>query len=201
MKTTLVLAEVALVFVLVGIWISSEAVRASKNLAVLFFYSFPSEFLVGLVPHEPVLLYFGTYHPAWVVALVAGVGTVLAEATNYRFFSLFYGTNAVRAAMDQKMVRRTVDLFSRRPFTAILVAGFTPVPFFPIRFLVVMADYPLSRYLLGVFVSRAPRFWILAAMGGLVHIPAGALLILFGVMMAVVNIPASGGLALPDAVS
>lgn len=176
--------------VLLVIWISSPTVRSSKNLAVLFLYSFPSEFLVGLVPHEPVLLYFGTYHPAWIVALVAGVSTVMAEAMNYRFFSLFYGTTAARGALDRKMVRKVVELFSRTPFAAILVAGFTPLPFFPIRFLVVMADYPIQRYLVGVFVSRVPRFWILAALGGLVHIPAGALLLLFAAMMAVVNIPA-----------
>ena len=29
---------------------------------VLFLYCFPSEFLVGLLPHEPVLIYFGAFH-------------------------------------------------------------------------------------------------------------------------------------------
>ena len=170
-------------------WLSSESVRASKHLAVLFFYSFPSEFLVGLIPHEPALIFFGTFHPAWVVALVAGVGTVLAEGMNYRLFSHFYGTRALTAASSHKAVRRMVELFRRGPFVAILFAGFTPVPFFPVRFIVVMAHYPLSRYLMGVFLSRTPRFYLLALLGGFVDIPTTALGLLFLVMLLAVNVP------------
>jgi len=185
----LVAAEAILVFALLLVWLSSESVRASKHLAVLFFYSFPSEFLVGLIPHEPALIYFGTFHPAWVVAVVAGVGTVLAEGMNYRLFSHFYDTSALRAASDHKAVRKMVEMFHRKPFAAILFAGFTPVPFFPVRFIVVMARYPVSRYLWGVFLSRTPRFYLLAALGGFVAIPTTALGLLFLAMLLAVNLP------------
>ncbi|HSW29553.1 MAG TPA: VTT domain-containing protein [Longimicrobiales bacterium] len=177
-------------FALLAIWLFSDQARTSTRLLVLFLYSFPSEFLVGLVPHEPVLIYFGSHHAAWVVALVAGVGTVLAEAANYRFFSLLYEVPSIHRMSEHRVVAWLVGLFARRPFTAIVVAGFTPVPFFPIRLLVVMTKYPLRTYLLGVFVSRTPRFWLLATLGAMVAVPTGALMLLFGAMLATVNLPA-----------
>jgi ribonucleoside-triphosphate reductase len=68
------------------------------------------------------------------------------------------------------------------PFLALWIAGFTPVPFYPFRFLVVLARYPLWKYALAVATSRAPRFYLLALAGKLMKIP-GYALILFGAAM------------------
>ena len=171
-------------------WVLSPIIRESKSLVVLFFYCFPSEFLVGLLPHEPILIYFGDFHPAWVVAAVSIVGTVMAEAINYSFCSFFYDLPTLRAVSRKRLVRKTIDLFHRAPFAAILFAGFTPAPFFPVRFLVVMAYYPRWKYLLGVFLSRAPRFWLLAMFGHYFHISGSVLTVLFVVMFVSVNVPA-----------
>lgn len=182
--------QVGLVAVLLVIWLASETVRASGHLAVLFLYSFPSEFLVGLVPHEPVLIFFGALHPAWVVALVAGISTVMAEALNYSVFGYFYRKPTLNGLERHAGVRRVMELFERRAFGAILFAGFTPVPFFPIRFLVVMTRYPLGLYLLGVALSRTPRFLILAAVGSWFTIPSSLLVGLMALMLLTVNLPA-----------
>lgn len=175
---------------LLVVWLLSADVRQSKNLWVLFFYSFPSEFLVGLVPHEPVLIYYGQYHAAWIVALVSAVSTALAEGLNYAVFSILNDRPSIRSISDKRAVRKTMDLFSRMPFSAILFAGLTPVPFFPVRLLVVMTAYPIWKYLLGVFLSRAPRFFILAALGTYLDIPVGLLSVLFIVLLLSVNVPA-----------
>lgn len=189
-RVFLILSECALILVLLSVWVFSGEVRESTSLLVLFFYSFPSEFLVGLVPHEPVLIYYGTYHTAWVVALVSVVSTVMAEGLNYSLFGLFYGMPAFRAALDKKVVKRISDLFSRMPFTAILFAGFTPVPFFPVRFLVVLTEYPVWKYLLGVLLSRAPRFYLLALVGAFFEVPKLLLAAIFLAMLVLVNLPA-----------
>jgi membrane protein YqaA with SNARE-associated domain len=186
--------ELALVLSLLGAWVGSEAVRSGDHLGILFLYSFPSEFLVGLVPHEPVLVHFGRVHEAWLVALVAGVGTVLAEAINYSIFGFFYQRPTLRGVGHRPSVRKVTELFSRRPFTAVVVAGFSPLPFFPIRFLVVMTAYPRARYLAGVALSRTPRFFILAAFGGFFEIPEGLLSALMVGMLLTVNLPALAGL-------
>jgi membrane protein YqaA with SNARE-associated domain len=189
-RSLIVAAEGALVLGLLLVWLLSPAIRESKSLAVLFFYAFPSEFLVGLLPHEPVLIYFGAFRAAWVVALVSAVGTVGAEAINYSFCSYFYERPALQAVSRQRLVRKTIELFERAPFAAILFAGFTPAPFFPVRFLVVMAPYPRWKYLLGVALSRTPRFFLLAVFGAWFHISGSLLLLLFVVMFAGVNVPA-----------
>ena len=190
LRFLLILFEAALVLGLLLVWLTSEGVRTSTNLVILFLYSFPSEFLVGLAAHEPVLIFYGAHHPAWVVALVAVVSTVMAEGLNYSFFGLFFEIPAFRAALTGPGVSRITEMFSRMPFKAILVAGFTPVPFFPVRFLVVMTDYPIWKYLLGVFLSRAPRFYLLALLGGAFHIPGIVLIGIFVAMFVLVNLPA-----------
>jgi membrane protein YqaA with SNARE-associated domain len=189
-RKLLVAVECAVVAGLLLVWLLSAEVRRSRNLWVLFFYSFPSEFLVGLVPHEPVLIYFGSFHAAEVVALVAAIGTVLAEAMNYLMFGYLYDLPSLRSLFDHRAIQGTRRRFGRVPFATILFAGFSPVPFFPVRFLVVMTGYPLWRYLLGVFVSRTPRFYILAAFGAYLDIPIGVLAGLFLVLLLSVNVPA-----------
>jgi len=189
-RIALISAQLAVVLSLLLVWILSEEVRNSTSLVVLFFYSFPSEFLVGLVPHEPILVYYGEYHPAWIVALVAVVSTVMAEGLNYSFFSLFYGVPALGGALTGQTVRKLADLFKRMPFIAIIVAGATPVPFFPIRFLVVITGYSVWKYMAGVFISRGPRFYLLALLGEWFEIPTSLILGIFAVMLLAVNIPA-----------
>jgi uncharacterized membrane protein YdjX (TVP38/TMEM64 family) len=78
---------------------------------------------------------------------------------------------AVLGRVRRRGVKKTEDLFRRSPFSAILFAGFTPDPFFPVRLLVVITGCSLPRYLMGVLLSRPPRFLLLAAFGSLVPIP------------------------------
>ena len=141
------------------------------------------------MPHEPVLLYYGRYYSALTVAVVAVISTVIAEGINYSVFGYVSDTKLFDKMRRKKSVERIITLFNKAPFTAIIVAGFTPVPFFPIRFLVVMGRYPLIKYLLGVFVSRAPRFYILAYAGYVFKIPLIVLAALFLLMIIFVNIP------------
>ena len=183
MRRAIFVFEAVLILSLLIVWFSSKSIQTSKSLTVLFFYSFPSEFMVGLLPHEPVLLYYGRYFSPLIVAVVAVISTVMAEALNYSFFGFIHGTRIFERVKKKKATVKIVTLFNKAPFTAILVAGFTPLPFFPVRFLVVMGNYPVMKYLLGVFLSRAPRFYILAQVGNMFDIPGIALVILFAVLI------------------
>ncbi|OQX52559.1 MAG: hypothetical protein B5M54_08635, partial [Candidatus Aminicenantes bacterium 4484_214] len=57
-RTLVFIGQILFVLILLIIWLSWSDLRTSRSLWVLFFYSFPSEFLIAVVPHEPVLLYF-----------------------------------------------------------------------------------------------------------------------------------------------
>ena len=189
LKLLIFVVEIALFTGLLIWWLSSPSIRQSKSLWVLFFYSFPAEFLIALVPHEPMLLYFGKYYPPLTVALVGILGTIMTEALNYSVFKFVTDLTLFKKLQQKKAVTKIVNLFRRAPLAAIWVAGFTPVPFYPIRFLVVLSRYSVWKYLLGVLLSRTPRFYILAFVGHQINIPDYLLVLLFVALIASIYFP------------
>jgi membrane protein YqaA with SNARE-associated domain len=172
-RTTIVLLslEVILVAGLMIFWISSAAIRHNKSLWVLFFYCFPSEFLISFVPHEPVILFFSKFYSALTVALVSLAGTVLAEALDYSTLKLVEEFKLLSKAQKSKLVEKLVKAFGRKPYLALWVAAFLPVPFYPFRFLTVMTNLPLAGYLAVIITARFPKFLILALIGRVLKIP------------------------------
>ena len=189
LKGLIVALELLFVGGLLVVWLLSESVQHSKSLWILFFYSFPSEFLVAPVPHEPIFFYFGKFYPAWLVAAVAVSSTVLTEALNYSIFQYFSDQKFFDRVRHSGLTKKLVDLFYKAPFVALVIGGLSPVPFYPLRFLVVLARYPLHRYLLAVLVSRAPRFYVLALLGRAVEVPNWLLVALFVVLVLAINVP------------
>jgi membrane protein YqaA with SNARE-associated domain len=188
-KTLLFALQIIVVAALLVLWLSSESIQKSKSLWVLFIYSFPSQFLIPIIPHEPVLLYFGKFYSPLTVALVDIAGTLLTEALNYSVFKYIIDANIFQKMRHRKTVNKVVELFNRAPFIALFVAGFTPVPFYPFRFLVVMAHYPIWKYLLAVFLSRTPRFYVLALIGAAIKIPDYLIIAIFIILITSANFP------------
>ncbi len=184
-RTLAFVLQLALVSALLLVWLGSESIRASKNLWVLFLYSMPSEFLIAAVPHEPVLIYFGKFYSPLTVALVSAVGTLLTEALNYSVFGYFADTEVVRRVRRRGFVIRVVELFERAPFAALWVAGFTPIPFYPFRFLVVLARYPMRKYLLALFLSRTPRFYFYAYVGRAIGLSDNLIMAVFVILVVI----------------
>jgi membrane protein YqaA with SNARE-associated domain len=189
LRILLVSLEIALVVGLLVLWLVSPAIRQSKSLWVLFFYSFPSQFLIAVVPHEPVFLYFSKFYSPLQVTLVAIAGVLLTEILNYNVFKFLADFKASRKFFDHKIVARLVTLFKKHPFLALWIAGFTPVPFYPLRFLVVIAHYPIWKYLLAVVLSRTPRFFLLAVLGFTLKISNTLLFIFFAVIIVALYVP------------
>jgi len=180
--------EISLIAALLVLWLSSESIRQSKNLWVLFFYSLLSNFLIALVPHEPVILYFGKFYFPLKVAFITVAGTLIAEMINYSVFKFVTNLKLFYKMRYNKFTRKTVKLFNKAPFIALIVAGLTPVPFYPFRFLVVLAHYPLHKYILAVFLSRTPRYYLLALLGYSSKIPDYLLIVLFIILILIANI-------------
>jgi len=187
-KILIFTVEISFVIALLIICFSLGTIHRSKNLLVLFFYSFPAEFLIAIVPHEPILLFFGKIFPPVTVALVAAAGTVLTEILNYSCFKFIADLKFFKKIHHSKAVSKIIDLFNRAPFIALLIAGFTPIPFYPFRFLVVLARYPVAKYCLAVLLSRTPRFFILALLGHAIKIPNYLLIALFVALIIPMNI-------------
>ncbi|HEA64813.1 MAG TPA: DedA family protein [Candidatus Aminicenantes bacterium] len=188
-RTLIFALQIIVVAALLVVWLSSESIQKSKDLWVLFIYSFPSQFLIPIIPHEPVLFYFGKFYSPLTVALVDIAGTLLIEALNYSVFKYIIDTSFFQKMRQTKSAAKVVELFNRAPFVALLVAGLTPVPFYPFRFLVVMAHYPIWKYLLAIFLSRTPRFYVLALIGRAINIPDYLIIVIFIILIVSVNGP------------
>jgi len=186
--------EIVFVAGLLAWWLAVPSLRESKSLWILFLYCFPAEFLIATVPHEPVLLYFGKFYGPLTVAAISGFGTVLTEILNYTFFKYVADLKVLKKMLESRSVQKAVHLFNGAPFLALWVAGFTPIPFYPFRFLVVLARYPIVKYLLAVILSRTPRMYLLALAGRAVRFPDYMLVILMAVLIFAANIPIIGKL-------
>ena len=189
LERTMVLIEAGMVLVLLAVWLISPSIRASKSLWVLFFYSFPAEFLVAVVPHEPVLIYFGKFYAPLAVAVVAVAGTVITEYFNYAVFRFVADFRALQKYTKSSLIQRAIRFFNKAPFAALLIAGFTPFPFYPFRFLVVLARYPLFKYLLAVLISRGPRFYLYAWLGNHLRIPDVWILLIMVAALVIIYVP------------
>jgi membrane protein YqaA with SNARE-associated domain len=183
------ITELALVVAISIVWFSSPSVRASVSLWVLFIYSLPSQFLIAVAPHEPVFLFFSRHYEPLTITLVAVAGTVLTEVINYSVLKFVFDLGTVERLGKGKVVRQVVRLFDRAAFGALLIAGVTPIPFFPFRFLVVLDHYPWYRYALAVLISRGIRFYLLALFGNVVEVPNYVIAILFIGLAALASIP------------
>jgi membrane protein YqaA with SNARE-associated domain len=188
-KTFVFVVEIAFVAGLLVWWLTSSSLRESKSLWVLFLYCFPAEFIIATVPHEPVLLYFGKFYSPLTVALISVAGTAITEVLNYTVFKYVADLKVFRKMLESRAVQKTVNLFKKAPFAALWVAGFTPIPFYPFRFLAVIARYPIVKYILAVITSRAPRMYLLALAARVIQFPDYALIILMAVLIAAANLP------------
>jgi len=188
-RTIIFILEIGLILAILIAWLSSESIRQSKSLWILFFYNFPSQFLIAIVPHEPVFLYFSKFYSPLSVTFIAIVGTSLAEVLNYSVFKYVGDLKPVKNVHTSKIVNKLIVLFNKAPFAALLIAGFTPVPFYPFRFLVVLARYPLFKYILAIFLSRTPRFYLLALFGHTIKIPDYLLPIIFIILTIPFSFP------------
>jgi membrane protein YqaA with SNARE-associated domain len=143
-------------------------------LLTLFAYAFVSNVALALVPHEPVVVWYGSRIGPWSTAMVATAGTVLASWVDHRVFVPLI-TRATRDRELPRLAGALMHLFNRAPFAVIAVSGLTPLPFFPFKALAFAARYPLGRYLAAVAAGRLPRYLLLAWLGSALTVPLWAL--------------------------
>ncbi|KPL19461.1 MAG: hypothetical protein AMJ92_03285 [candidate division Zixibacteria bacterium SM23_81] len=123
------------------------------------------------LPTPPTVIYMGEFHDPIVVAVVGGVASCMAGLIDYSLFLLLIKQRKVRAFQESGFYRKCAAFFNRIAFISMVVAAFTPIPFDPFRFLAIASGYNRAGYLAAIFVGRAPRYYLLAQLGGHWHIP------------------------------
>lgn len=169
------------VMVLIGIVtfvLMSLGDRLVHGYLYLFFYSIPANTAISLFPHEPVLIYYGVQSAnLWISAAAASGGTLVAGYLDHRVFVPVLNYQKIIAYKQNRFYRRASALFMKYPFATIVVTGFTPIPFFPFKFLCFSIHYPLSRYLAALLLARFPRYYLLAWVGAAFGIPTWILIL------------------------
>jgi len=169
---------------------------SSNSYLYLLFYAIPANSAVSVFPHEPVVIYFGSNGNVWYTAIAASIGTAIAGFLDHSVFVPVMNLQSLSSYKDKAWYQKIARLFMRFPFLVILVTGFTPIPFFPFKFLAFSVHYPLWKYLSALLTARFPRYVLLAWVGSLFDIPTWALFAFFGVVITVYAIK-----AVPKAVS
>ena len=156
-----------------------------SKLFILFLYSIPAQFIVAIIPHEPIIFYFSKYFSPLSVTLVTLLGTLFAEYLNYMLVKLFFKIPKVDDLRKHRTFKNATYYFLRLPFVSLVIAAITPVPFYPFRIIAPASEYSLKKYLLALIVGRTPRFYILAYLGYSLPLPNEIIIVLFILLFAV----------------
>ncbi|MFC2075470.1 VTT domain-containing protein [candidate division KSB1 bacterium] len=149
------------------------------GMLALFLYSIPGEFIIALIPHEPIILYYSKFATPLMVTLAALAGTLWMESLNYRLVQMFFHIPKLEQLKKSKGFQKTIKYFLKAPFLSTVVAAVTPVPFYPFRVVASAAGFPLKKYLGAIALGRSPRFYLLAYFGHAVPLPNKLIVFIF----------------------
>ncbi|MCH7819921.1 MAG: VTT domain-containing protein [Candidatus Marinimicrobia bacterium] len=148
-----------------------------------FLYSIPSNAAISLFPHEPVLVLLGKSFDPLLLALVGILGTIVAGILDYFIFVPLFSSSVVDKLKNTTGYIRATRWFDQQPFWTIVIAGFTPIPFFPFKFVAFSTKYPIGKYLLSLVIGRYPRYYLLALLGYSFNIPETLIIVVFIIML------------------
>ncbi len=188
-RTIIFIGELVFVAALFVIYFSSQSLRSSRHLWVLFLYSIPGNFLIDVIPYDPAVIFFARFHEPLIIALVGVAGILASETINYTCFEYIVDRKFFDKILKHKFIVKLTRLFNKAPFWTMLIVAFTPVPIYPFRFLVVMARFPLLKYLLALLIGRLPRLYLIALFGHTVALPGYAYIIIFIVLSLIMYVP------------
>jgi len=142
---------------------------------ILFLYAFASNVALAVVPHEPIVIWYGAQVGVWLTAAIATAGTVTASWVDHRVFVPLLLRASSSKPLNSGPVGTMRRWFGRAPFAIIAFSGVTPLPFWPFKAMAFAKGYPLGRYLAAVAAGRFPRYVLLAWFGVMVSIPSWVL--------------------------
>jgi membrane protein YqaA with SNARE-associated domain len=144
---------------------------AWARLHLLIPYTFLGNSLAPL-PYDGAVVYLGGRYPLWLIVTVAVLATLLIEAWNMQLLSRMLARDGTRAFRSHRLTQWSLRWYRKAPFWSLVATCVLPVvPHYPMRFLAVLAEYPLWKYELSVFLGRGARYAALAGLGFALRIP------------------------------
>lgn len=174
-----VMGGIMLALALVALVLMLQDFSTSSYL-YLAFYAIPANSAISVFPHEPVVIWYGSQGSILWTAVAASVGTLVAGFLDHSVFVPVMNLKGLTGYKEKAWYQKAAGLFMKYPFAVIVVTGFTPIPFFPFKFLSFSLHYPLWKYLSALLLGRFPRYLLLAWVGYVIHIPGWLLVAIFG---------------------
>lgn len=129
---------------------------------------------------EPVLMEVAKYsHPAWVTSVGLAIYMYM-EFINWQIYSWVLARNRLQPVRENRWVRWGVRSFAKAPYATVFFFAASPLPFWVVRSLAILKQYPLNRYMTATAMGRVPRFFLYAWLGAALKVP---LLLLAGVIV------------------
>jgi len=117
----------------------------------------------------------GRFDPV-MVAMVGAIGTCVAGLIDYTVITYIFKVEKVAKLKQTKTYKYCARFYNKVAFISLVIAGFTPIPFEPFRFLAAVTKYNRSKYVLSIFIGRAPRYYLLAKLQRMFPIPRSILI-------------------------
>jgi ribonucleoside-triphosphate reductase len=142
-----------------------------SSLHYLIPYTFLGNSLAPL-PYDGAVVYLGGRYSLWLIVLVAVVATLVIEAWNMELLARLLARDGTRRLRGHRVTLWSLRWYRKAPFWSLVATCVLPiVPHYPMRFLVVLAGYPLWKYQISVLLGRGTRYAALAGLGVALPIP------------------------------
>jgi membrane protein YqaA with SNARE-associated domain len=142
-----------------------------SRLHLLIPYTFLGNSLAPL-PYDGAVVYLGGRYSLWLIVVVAVAATLVIEAWNMELLSRILARDGTRAFRDHRITQTSLRWYRKAPFWSLVATCVLPmVPHYPMRFLAVLAGYPLWKYQISVILGRGARYAALAGLGVALPIP------------------------------
>ena len=170
--------------------ILAEVAAGWSRLLYFVPYTFLGNSLAPL-PYDGAVVYLGAHYPVWLIVAVGTAATVVVEYWNMEVLGRVLEREGARAFRDHRITQTSLRWYRKAPFWSLVATCVLPIiPHYPMRFLAVLAHYPMWKYQLSVVLGRGARYTALAGFGLAVPIPgpwivaASLVILVFGIRSA-----------------
>lgn len=150
---------------------AAETLPDWSRLLYLIPYTFLGNSLAPL-PYDGAVVYLGGRYSLWLIVLVAVAATLVVEAWNMEVLARILARDGTRGFRSHRVTQWSLRWYRRAPFWSLVTTCVLPIiPHYPMRFLAVLAGYPLWKYQISVILGRGGRYAALAGLGVGLPIP------------------------------
>ena len=140
-----------------------------------------------------LVLTYGRYHPAWVLATAGAFASALGGAVQLTI--LRWALHSKRPWMQRfvpsrERIEAALKRYPSASFVMLVVARATPINDAPLKLVAAGIGYPIWLYALASFLGTVPYFYVVALIGHRFPLPLWVLIGAFALVMLGVGIDA-----------